>query len=130
LLYAETLNETGDLDGAITAINRIRTRAHMPPLNSGSIATAVSSKEEMRERIRYESRVELCVEGVNYFEEVRWGTYKESKFQGDNVNGFKNWWGDIVNGKWYYQEYMYPWPMPTTETQMNPNLSQTPGWSY
>lgn len=130
LLYAEALNEIGDLQNAINIVNRIRSRAHMPLLNDGTPANAVSGKDDMREKIRYESRVELCVEGVNYFEEVRWGTYKESKFQGKDINGFKNWWGDIVNGRWYYKDYMYPWPVPTTETQMNPNLSPTPGWLY
>ena len=43
----------------------------------------------MRERIRYERRVELCLESINYFDEIRWGTYKETKFQG-NYSGLKS----------------------------------------
>jgi signal transduction histidine kinase len=36
----------------------------------------------MREAVRYERRVEFPVEAVNFFDEVRWGTYKETKSPG------------------------------------------------
>lgn len=55
LLYAEALNEDGRLGDAISVVNRIRERAHMPLLtNGGSGYNAVMGKEDMRKRIQYE----------------------------------------------------------------------------
>ena len=79
----------------------------MPSLTEGgSGPCAVTGKEDMLERIRYERRVELCLEGIDFFDEMRWGTYKQSKFQGNDVNGGKSWWGDLVEYNWYYTDYM------------------------
>ena len=65
------------LGEAIRLVNKVRTRAHMPALTEGgSGPCAVNGKEDMLERIRYERRVEFCLEGINFFDEVRWGTYK------------------------------------------------------
>lgn len=112
-------------------MNKVRTRAHMPALTEGgSGPCAVNGKEDMLERIRYERRVEFCLEGINFFDEVRWGTYKETKFQGKDVNGGKSWWGDMVEYNWYYTDYMWPWTAPIVETQKNPNLTKRSGWAY
>ncbi len=130
LHYAEALNEVGRLDEAIAAVNKIRQRAGMGDLVKGGTGyNAVSDKDDMRERIRYERRVELCLEGVNYFDEIRWGTYKDTKFQG-NYSGVKACWGNIVGSKWYWKEYMTVWPVPLVETQRNPNLERSEGWTY
>lgn len=131
LEYAEALNESGRLDEAIQAVNKIRERAGMPDLtNGGSGPNAVLDKEDMAKRIRYESRVELCLESVNYFEELRWGTYKESKFENKDTDGLKAMWGEIIQQQRYWKEYMTVWPVPRTEVLMNPNLEKTPGWNY
>ena len=61
-------------------IDQVRTRAHMPGITIGDL-------DAMREAVRYERRVEFPVEAVNFFDEVRWGTYKETKFQGQDVHG-------------------------------------------
>lgn len=130
LLYAEALNEDGRLDDAIAEVNKVRARAEMPLLtNGGSGFNSVADKNAMRERIRYERRVELCLEGVNYFDEIRWGTYKDTKFQGSS-SGLKAWWGNVITSKWYWKDYMTVWPMPLIEVQRNPNLEKTPGWTY
>ena len=130
LLYAEALNEKDRLDEAIIAVNKIRKRAGMGDLEKrGTGYNSVSGKEDMRDRIRYERRVELCLESINYFDEIRWGTYKETKFQGD-YSGLKAWWGNIVGSKWYWKDYMTVWPIPLVETQRNPNLKPTEGWTY
>lgn len=131
LLKAEALAHLNRIDESIALINVIRTRAHMPALVNGGVgANNVSSKEDMLERIRYESRVELCAESVNFFDEVRWGTYKESKFQGKDENGGKAWWGDVTAYKWYYSDVMWPWSAPNAEIQRNPNLTRREGWVY
>ena len=131
LQYAEALAQTDQLGEAIRLVNKVRTRAHMPALTEGgSGPCAVNGKEDMLERIRYERRVEFCLEGINFFDEVRWGTYKETKFQGKDVNGGKSWWGDMVEYNWYYTDYMWPWTAPIVETQKNPNLTKRSGWAY
>lgn len=130
LKYAEAQNELGNIDKAIEAINKIRNRAHMPALtNGGTGANAVQGQDDMRERIRYEARVELTGEGVNFFDEVRWGTWKQSKFQGQNLHGVPCVWGK-AEVEQYYHDYLWPWPKPLEECQRNPNLQQTPGWTY
>ena len=90
LQYAEALAQTDQMGEAIRLVNKVRTRAHMPALTEGWKRSVRSErKEDMLERIRYERRVEFCLEGINFFDEVRWGTYKETKFQGKDINGGK-----------------------------------------
>lgn len=131
LQHAEALAQQNDIDGAVQLVNRVRTRAHMPDLtNGGSGACAVADKEAMLERIRYERRVEFPVEGIDFFDEVRWGTYKETKFAGQEINGGKSWWGQPVEYNWYYADYIWPWTAPLSEVQKNPNLTKRGGWTY
>lgn len=131
LQHAEALNELNDIDGAIKLVNEVRSRAHMPLLlKEGSGSCSVTGKEDMRERIRYERRVEFPVEAINFFDEIRWGTLKDTKFQGSDENGGKSWWGNIVEERWFYADYMWPWSAPLGEVQKNPNLSKREGWTY
>jgi hypothetical protein len=51
LMLSEAYNEAGQLDKAVTEINKVRARVDLPGLNSGAAWLAVASKEEMRERI-------------------------------------------------------------------------------
>ena len=129
LLLKDIIKRDGP-DGFLAVENRVN--AGLNPANA-VIATggsAVNGKEDMLERVRYERRVEFCLEGINFFDEVRWGTYKETKFQGKDVNGGKSWWGDMVEYNWYYTDYMWPWTAPIVETQKNPNLTKRSGWAY
>lgn len=133
LMQAEAYAELGNIDAAIGIVNRIRTRAHMPELtNGGAGPNAVQGQDDMIERVRYERRVEFCLEGVNYYDEVRWGmeNYREMKFDGCNESGRKSVWGDPSTEKWYWADRIWPWPVPTKEIQMNENLVRTPGWLY
>lgn len=133
LLLAEAYNENNELDKSIMEFNKIRTRngVNMPALtNSGSGVNTVTDKNDMRERIRYERRAELALEGISYFDELRWGTYKESKYNGGISAGRKSWWGSINAGYRWPGDYILIWPAPLDETQMNSNIKQTAGWSY
>lgn len=124
LQRAEALVHLNRLSEAQAEVNRVRARAGMPDI-------AIGSQEEMLEAIRYETRVELCEEGVNYFDEIRWGTYKETKFQGKDENRGHNMWGDgQFEYTWYYQDCMWPWSISDYEAQKNPNLKRRPGWLY
>jgi starch-binding outer membrane protein, SusD/RagB family len=67
LNYAEAQNEVAGADQSVyDAINAIRDRAGMPDLPIGL------SKDEMRERIRNERRIELAYEEHRYFDVRRW----------------------------------------------------------
>ena len=124
LQWAEAEIELGRLGEAADKINQVRDRAGVQRIQTGS-------QEEMREAVRYERRVEFAVEAVNYFDEIRWGTYKESKFQGQDTHGGSSWWGDnTVEYPWYWKENNWPWSVPLAEYQRNPNLIQRSGWIY
>lgn len=83
LMAAEAEVEVGSLDKALEYVNRVRTRAAASPvkLENGSNAanynvglyTAFASKEEAREAVRFERKLELAMEGHRFFDLVRWG---------------------------------------------------------
>lgn len=125
LMWAEALAQTGDIEGAKTLVNEVRTRAGMPDVTT-------SDKDQLMEEIRYETRVELCQEGKNFFDEVRWGTYKATKFQGRKQWDPRSCWGE---GGWktgyYYVDGMWPLSAPLNEIVRNSNLKRrSKGWSY
>lgn len=125
LLLAECYVQTDNLSGAIAIVNKIRERAHMGP-------TAAVTKDEVFEAVKYERRVELCLEGQNYFDEWRWGSFKEMKFQGKDKYSSSPWWGEWEGHgyPWYYTDDMRYWGAPAGECQRNPNLVRKPGWAY
>lgn len=125
LLLAEAYVETDQLSKALDIVNEVRLRAGMP-------AVAMGPKEEVMEAVRYERRIELCLEGQNFFDEMRWGTYKKMKFQGKDVYGGQSWWKEWegYDYNWYYTDNMYPWACPAGECQRNPNLVRREGWAY
>ena len=67
LMYAEALNENGNTSGALTELNKIRTRA-------GLADSGASSQGEVRTAIANERRLELAFEGQRWFDLVRTGT--------------------------------------------------------
>ena len=125
LNLAECLNEQDRTSEAIEIVNQVRDRAGAALLNSNSY-TQVTGKENMRERIRNERRWEFAGEGVTFFDELRWGTWKEVKFK--EGSGVKQIWGEVMSPYSWPGDHYYTWPIPVSETQMNPNLEQNDGW--
>ena len=124
LNLAEALVELDRFNEAKTIIDQVRNRAHMPVISLGD-------KEAMREAVRYERRVELCGEAVNFLDEMRWGTYKQTKFQGKDIHGGQSWWGDdTVEYKWYYKDILWPFNTPQVCVQRNADLLIREGWVY
>ena len=80
----------------------------------------------MRKRIRNERRWEFAGEGVNFFDEMRWKTWKENKFF--EGAGLKQIWGQAQYTHTWAGDYLYKWPIPRSERDMNPNLEQNAGW--
>jgi len=123
LMLAEAYNEMGEVDKAILEINKVRQRSSMPGLNSGNPALAVSGQDQVRQRIIHERAVELACEGHRYFDLKRWGLLKaytggviERGILGDNL---------LTRG---FQDRHVLWPIPGQEIEMNPALTQNPGW--
>lgn len=125
---AEALNEQGKTEEAVAQVNLVRERAGVAPLNSNA-ATTVNGKDDMRKRIQNEYRWETAGEGISFYEEIRWRTWKESKFNnGNGTAGMKDIWGVVTyNWTWGGDQY-YVWPIPKHETDMNKELTQTPEW--
>lgn len=128
LLLAEAINEQGFKTEAVTLVNSVRTRAGTIALQTtdASAPTYVNSQANMRERIRNERRWELALEGINLFDEMRWGTWKEKKFY--DGNGTKEIWGTVIQPYSWRGDYLYNWAIPQTETEMNSNIKQNEGW--
>ena len=127
LLLAEALNEQGKTEEAIPYVNSVRKRAGAALLNSNEF-TKVKGQDDMRNRIRNERRWEFVIEGVNFFDEMRWHTLKETKFNGGTNCGTKAATGEIVFPNIWSGDYMYKWPIPSAECERNGNLEQNEGW--
>jgi hypothetical protein len=99
LMYAEAQNEIAGPDASVyQAMTDLRARVGMPPYPAGL------SKEQMRERIRHERRIELAFEGLRYFDLKRWHT------AGTVLNNVKD--GKLTY-KW--DDKFYHWPLPQEE---------------
>lgn len=145
LNYAESRNEaTGPDQSVYDAINEIRARAGMPNTPTGQ------SKDDMRETIRHERKIELAFETHRWFDLIRWGL-SEQVLNGKQFHGMKvTRKGDVPDP--YVAEYepenlnydptfvistskpqvflphFYLMPIPQSEIDKNPNLAQNPGY--
>ncbi len=121
LMWAEALIEQNKLAEAAEKINMVRNRAGMPNVT-------YNNQAELREKMRNERRIELINEGVTFFDELRWKSLKDTKFKPGN--GIAHVWGFVQSPFVWQGDYFYTWPAPATETQMNTNITKTPGWIY
>jgi len=135
LNFAEAQNEaTGPNADVYAAINELRTRVDLPALEEGL------SKDDMREAIRRERRVELCFEGKRYFDNKRWATAEQVMGTQRHNMVIRNSVPADNSGVWIYsieeevkwtakfelKQYMSP--IPTNAIDQNPNLKQNPGY--
>jgi tetratricopeptide (TPR) repeat protein len=122
LMLAECYNETGKQTEAVDLINEVRARVNMPGINSGPAWLAATTKDQVFERIKHERAVELAAEGHRFSDYKRWGLLET--LNGKAEKGF--------TGTTYYtkvfSERDYLWPIPQTEIDMNPSLTQNTGW--
>jgi hypothetical protein len=128
LNFAEATNEyEGPTAEVYASIEAIRERAGLNPyqLQPGL------SKEQMREVIRHERRIELAFEGHRFFDVRRWMIAEET--QGRVMHGMEVIRND--NSVSYtpfnvrtrvFRKAMYFWPIPQKETAKSPALQQNP----
>lgn len=118
LMYAEAQNEAVGPDQSVyDALKLIRLRAKMPEFTPGL------AKEQMRQEIRHERRIELAGEGMYYFDIRRWRT-AEVVMNADiyNYKGVK------FGTRKFNKDRDYLWPIPTVALQTNSALIQNPGY--
>lgn len=109
LMYAEVLNELGD-SKAYTYLNQVRQRAGLEPLQN-------MSKEDFKKHLIMERAWELCFEGDRKFDLLRWGIYPT--YTPD--------WNPQVVGNIKADKHEF-WPIPQSQRDLNPNLTQNQGW--
>ena len=123
LSKAEAIVETGgNVSDAIAILNRIRTERDDVKIYELPLSM---SREEAREKVRHERRIELALEGRYWADVKRWkigkdlypmeiydheGSLIETKFPGG------------------YLEYYDLLPIPDSERSLNPDLEQNLGW--
>lgn len=113
LMYSEAQNEISGPDASVyKALTDLRARVQMPPLPAGL------SKEQMREKIRHERRIELAFEGLRYFDLKRW------HIASPVLNNVKD--GLLP---YNFQDKFYKWPLPQAEIDKNQGiLIQNPNY--
>lgn len=130
LNFAEATNEyIGAEPEVFDAVEQVRKRAGLVPyeLEEGL------SKEEMREIIRAERRVELAFEGHRFWDVRRWKIAAETEnkqMTGMEVrrNGSTVTYTIFPVRKHNFREAMYLWAIPQSETAKSPELKQNPSW--
>lgn len=151
LTYAEAQNEISPLDpSAFDAVNQVRRRVGMPELQNTNAAlpTYCASQDDLRQRIRNEWRVEYALEGGKRMWDIRrWGIAKDvlnapfegmryklvkspDAVEGDNGEICIYYQGDPIklNGS-SYKDHNYIYPVPQAEIDLNPKLTQNPGYN-
>lgn len=146
LNYAEACYELDDavtdsqLDASLNLV-RLRVNPNMPKLSNAFVQ---ANGLDMREEIRRERTVELFLEGFRIDDLKRWKT-AETEMPEDQLGvkmtgtWFESNWaaqarslntdGCIImySGRtWADKNYLYP--LPSDQLQLNPNLTQNPGW--
>ena len=137
LNYAEAMNEAFGPDdrdrftlSATDAVNLVRRRpdVKMPDFPSGM------SKEEFREKIRNERRVELAFEGHRMWDIRRWKVGNLTKeiygmdIKRDNITGNVTYSVKKIADR-LWEDKMYFYPIPQSEIYATDNvLVQNPGW--
>ena len=109
LMQAEALNQSGQTPAAFPFINQVRARANKAPL-------AGLSQAQLRDTILYERMLELGLESSRFNDLRRYGLLTPALVAHD---------ADFANFQAGKSERL---PLPTTETNLNPNVQQNPGW--
>ena len=134
LNYAEALNEySGPTTDVYNYVNAIRTRAALPGLAAGL------SKDQMRDRIHHERRIELAFETHRWFDVRRW---KEGASQGEPIHSMNIWEGTNQQDPAFYKRifvenrvfespkhYFYPIPQSEIDKNNKHLLVQNVGWT-
>jgi len=125
LNYAEAQLKLNNAEEARSWINKIRARASMPDIPAGQLTWA---------RYMNERRVELSFEEHRFWDVRRWKVAEVT--ENEPVYGMKitDAGGVLTYTKYKWEDRVfdkdkhYMFPIPASEREKNPNLSQNPGW--
>lgn len=141
MIYAEAANELGGPDHkisgadmtAVEAVNFVRTRVKMPPVNSIYL-----NKEDFRQRIQNERAVEFFLEGKRLFDLMRWGIAHKPEYKNlyatdfvedeSKPTGFTLSRSETPFHSNVFEPRQYNWPVPTKDAYMFEEFEQNPGW--
>ncbi len=109
LMKAEALNELGSTSDAEAPLNEVRDRAGLDPVSG-------LNKDQFRDAVLHERRIELAFEGHRWFDLIRIqnGAYGLSFLHSI--------------GRTNATEKHLLFPIPQAERDVNPNLTQNPGY--
>lgn len=133
LMHAEAMLETGKMNQAIwdTTIQVIRERAGFTLSGALNYPSHLST-DALREVIRNERRSELAMEGLRYYDIVRWkagtkylnGYVYGAKFANSNTDYLR------LDNRQFLESRDYLWAVPQAQLDLNPNLGpQNPGYA-
>jgi len=106
--YAEAALRIENKDEAAAKINIVRERARG---GNSSILPDISASDDLFEAVIHERRVELALEGKRYFDLVRWDLAEQE-----------------LGSLGYQSARKGLYPIPQTERDVNPNLTQNTGY--
>lgn len=112
LMEAEALNELGRGMDAAGPLNEVRSRAGLPSIK----ADVFNSKDAMREAIIHERRMELAFEAHRWFDMIR---INHGQYAIDFLRSI---------GKTNVTRDRLLFPIPQTEMDANPLMTQNPGY--
>jgi hypothetical protein len=130
LTYAEAKTELNQIDQTVlNAVNLVRQRGdvNLPPI-TGTFAQAA-----LRDIVRKERTVELAFEGLRLFDIRRWKiaenvmtgpVYGMSYVEGGQLKTIQV----QAYQRTFDKNRHYLWPVPQKERELNPGLTQNPGW--
>lgn len=130
LNYAEAMYHLGNEDIAREYINIIRDRASV---NMPAIPNTVTGTD-LLEKIRHERRIELVFEGHRYYDVRRWKIAEVTDNEpaiamsiNRNVDLTKTYTKTTVQPRKFLEQH-YLLPIPQSEIDKNPQLTQNPGY--
>ncbi len=127
LNYAEACAALGEEGEALNYLNKIRTqKAGLPPVTAAGSA--------LMDKIRHERRIELCFEGHRFFDLRRWGMAEKGSEDAGGIiirkqpDGSFTYQRMVVQDR-TWQPGFYYYPIPRTEIQKNPAITQNAGYN-
>ena len=134
LNYAEAANEAWGPNGvgpngfsAKQVIAAIRKRAGIT--QPDNYIESITSKDDMRDLIRNERRLELCFEGFRFWDLRRWKADLTMPAKGVNINKNGTTYNVVdIEPRVYDKNYMYYGPIPQNEVLKYNAIIQNKGW--